>query len=170
MKRRFTQFALLFFLLAIGACKDTDQTQEVQVVKTEPAPVIYNSSKEMVTAAKKEIKEISTEQLKAQRDKGETLLIDIREKAEFDQGNITGAILIPRGLLEFRIASDNFWEDKEVKMPSKDQNIIIYCRSGGRGSLATKTLQQMGYTNVVNLEGGFLAWEENYPDDISVVE
>lgn len=171
MKTKFTPFTLLLFLLlGVFSCKNTNQ-EEVKEIKPEPAPVVvYSSSKELVAAAKKEIEQISSEQLKSQLNNDEVYLIDIREKEEFDAGSISGANLIPRGLLEFRIASDNYWEDKEITKPAKDQKIIIYCRSGGRGSLATKTLQQMGYTNVVNLDGGFLDWKENYPTDISVAE
>jgi rhodanese-related sulfurtransferase len=167
MKTKLIQLvAVLFFLFGISSCKN--DTQKVKVIEPEAAQVVYNSSKELVSAAKKEINQISPEQLKTQIQNDKFYIIDVREKAEYDEGSIPGSILIPRGFLEFKIGKEPFWKDKELKMPSKDQKIVVYCRSGGRGSLATKSLQQMGYTNVVNLDGGYLNWVSNYPDKIFV--
>ena len=90
-------------------------------------------------------------------DTGDYLFIDIREESETRMGYIPGAALVPRGLLEFRIASTA--ADQSTK-------IIIYCKSGGRGSLATYALKRMGYTNVINMDGGFTAWTDaGYPID-----
>ena len=66
-----------------------------------------------------------------------------------------GAINLPRGWLEFRI---------EDLVPERNAGIIVYCRSGDRSGLAVQTLLRMGYIHAVNLEGGWLAWDEaNYP-------
>ena len=90
-------------------------------------------------------------------DTGDYVFIDVREESETRMGYIPGAILIPRGLLEFRIASS---------VADQNTKIVIYCKSGGRGSLATYTLKKMGYTNVINMDGGFTAWTDaGYPID-----
>ena len=88
-------------------------------------------------------------------DGGEYLFIDVREPNETTMGIIPGAVLIPRGVLEFRIAG-------AVEDPNTQ--IIVYCKSGGRSSLAAYTLKQMGFTNVISMTGGWMAWEEaGYP-------
>ncbi|HUU41750.1 MAG TPA: rhodanese-like domain-containing protein, partial [Desulfatiglandales bacterium] len=66
-----------------------------------------------------------------------------------------GAMNIARGLLEFQI---------DKKVPDKDAKIIVYCKSGGRGGLAAYTLCRMGYRNVSNMAGGWMAWKKaRYP-------
>lgn len=76
-------------------------------------------------------------------------LIDIRTEREYLSGHIQNAIWIPRGLLEFRI-------QKLINDPEFE--IVIYCKGGGRSALATFTLLQMGYKNILNLEGGIKEW------------
>ncbi|VAV86020.1 hypothetical protein MNBD_BACTEROID02-1143 [hydrothermal vent metagenome] len=167
MKKKIIQLSLLlFFFLGILSCKN--KTEEVKVKEPEVANVVINNSKDLVEATIKEIDQITPKQLKSQKNNEGTLIIDVREKGEFDAGNIPGSVLIPRGLLEFRIGSSGFWESNNMEMPHKGQKIIIYCAHGARGSLATKSLNQMGYKNVVNLEGGFHDWEEEFPEDISI--
>lgn len=167
MKKKIAQFSLLlFFFLGILSCKN--EKQEVKVKEPEAAPVVINNSKDLVAATIKEIEQITPEQLKSEVKNEGAYVIDVREKEEFDAGYIPGSVLIPRGTLEFRIGSNGFWKNNNLEMPDKDQKIIIYCAHGARGSLATKSLNQMGYTNVVNLEGGFHDWEEDFPEDISV--
>lgn len=77
-------------------------------------------------------------------------VIDIREREEFEQGYIPGAKFIPRGYLEL---------DIETFEPDRDAPIVIYCAAGVRSLLAGKALQEMGYTDVASLAGGFLAWK-----------
>ncbi len=167
MKKRIAQLSLLlFFLLGILSCKN--ETQETKVTEPEQETVVIKNSKDLVAATIKEIDQITPEQLKSEAQNEGTYIIDVREKGEFDTGNIPGSVLIPRGLLEFRIGSNDFWKSNNLEMPHKGQKIIIYCAHGARGSLATKSLNQLGYKNVVNLEGGFHDWEEDFPEDISV--
>ena len=106
---------------------------------------------DMVAAAKSQILHVSVDVVKDLFDTGEYLFIDVREPSETDMGFIPGAVLIPRGLVEFRIGSTV--EDKDAK-------IVVYCKSGGRSSLATLALKQMGYTNVVSMDGGWSGWQE----------
>lgn len=107
---------------------------------------------QLVQEASAKIKEISVTQVSEDILKGKTFIfIDTRTKEEYDAAHIAKSVLIDRGVLEFEIGK-NF----------ADQNadIVVYCRSGKRGALATMTLQEMGYTNVKNLMGGFKSWVE----------
>jgi rhodanese-related sulfurtransferase len=95
--------------------------------------------------------DITIEELKERMDKGENLnLIDVREEYEFDEFNI-GATLIPLGELPDRLEEIEAW---------KDQEILIHCRSGARSGRAKEYLTSEGYTNVRNVLGGMLAWQE----------
>jgi rhodanese-related sulfurtransferase len=110
---------------------------------------------DMVKEAKASVCEISVSEAKALLDKGGYLFLDCREPKEFKMGHIPGAINIPRGVMEFKIAK---------QVPDKNAQVILYCKSGGRGCLATCTLCRMGYQNVKNMDGGWLAWEKaGYP-------
>ena len=80
------------------------------------------------------------------------LIIDVRETAEWDQGHLPGAVHIPRGFLESRVAGT---------APDSDQEILVSCASGQRSLLAAKTLADMGFTNVSSLAGGFARWKQN---------
>jgi len=80
-----------------------------------------------------------------------TAVLDIREKYEWDEGHIPDARHVPRSYLELRI---------ENAVPNKSAPILLYCAGGTRSLLAAETLQQMGYTNVQHLRGGFTAWKD----------
>ena len=79
------------------------------------------------------------------------LLVDVREQQEWDEGHIPGAVHVPRGFLESRIAG----------VASPDQEIVIACAGGVRSLLAGTTLQDMGYGNVKSLAGGFTRWKQS---------
>jgi len=79
-----------------------------------------------------------------------TTVIDVREQDEYVQGYIPGARWIPRGYLEQRI---------EDAVPERDREVILYCASGNRSALAARSLNELGYTNVKSLTGGFTAWK-----------
>jgi rhodanese-related sulfurtransferase len=89
-----------------------------------------------------------------------TLLVDIREPAEFQRGHIPGAVHLPRGLLEFEIHGlvQRMMSD-QVDAP-EDQSIVLYCGTGGRSALAAETLAIMGYRNVRSMSGGIVAWAQ----------
>jgi rhodanese-related sulfurtransferase len=115
------------------------------------------TAKDLVAEAKKNITMISLEDAKALFDKGGVIFLDCREPKEYKSGHIPGAINIPRGLLEFKI---------EGKISDKNANIVMYCKSGGRGCLACESIGDMGYKNVKNMEGGWMAWSKaGYPVD-----
>ena len=80
-----------------------------------------------------------------------SVLVDVREADEFAAGHIPGAMLVPRGLLEFRFSAT-------PALQSRDIRVLLYCKTGGRAALAAAALQDMGYLQVQNLAGGFDAW------------
>ena len=110
---------------------------------------------QMVAATKKQIKTINMEQFKALVEKNAAgLIIDVRQEDEFADGHVPGAINIPRGLIEFRI-----W--KSVGFPDKtdmNRQMTLYCLTGGRCALATKSLQDLGFTNVTSVDMKFEDW------------
>ena len=128
----------------------------IALTLTIPAAVAKEmTAEEMVAEAQKSISQVSVSEAKAQLDKGGCIFLDCRTKKEFKMGHVPGAVHIPRGMLEFKIGK---------KIPDKNSDIIMYCKKGGRGCLATCTLCKMGYTNVKNMDGGWLAWEKaGYP-------
>ena len=80
------------------------------------------------------------------------LLVDVREQDEWNEGHLPGAVHIPRGNLESRI---------ERAAPDRSGSIVLYCQSGNRSVFAAKTLEELGYENVVSLAGGFTDWKRN---------
>ena len=151
--------ALFFTLMVFGAMAQSEETAET-----------FESGKEWAEAVKKEITQISTEDFHQlysdalQSGNPRFVLIDIRTRDEYDEGFIPGAFLIQRGVLEFSINSEDYWEEANQDIPPRDQKIILYCRSGNRSALGTKSLMMMGYTNVMSLEGGWKAWNKSYPN------
>ncbi|HTM20856.1 MAG TPA: molybdopterin-synthase adenylyltransferase MoeB [Kofleriaceae bacterium] len=105
---------------------------------------------------KSEIQEITPPQVKAMVDRPDgTTIIDIREESEYKQGSIPGGIWIPRGNLESRI---------EDAVPRRDAPIVLVCAAGNRSALSARALQELGYTNVKSMSGGFGTWKRNgYP-------
>jgi phage shock protein E len=113
---------------------------------------VAKSYQEMVAEAKSETEQTDVETVHGSLDSGESVtVVDVREPAEWDEGHIPGAKPIPRGLLEYKAAEE---------LPDKDERIVVHCAVGGRGALAAKSLKDMGYTNVVNMDGGVNAWRE----------
>src|SRR6266576_5048410 len=104
----------------------------------------------LVADAKKNITEISPQDAAAKSKSGEAVIVDVRDKDEWDEGHIPGALHMSRGTIEL---------DIEEKVPDTNAMIICHCGGGGRGALATKSLQKMGYKNVRNMTGGFKSWK-----------
>lgn len=125
---------------------------------------IYESADEMVAAAAKSVTQITVDDFKKKYDEGELYtLIDVREPGEYNAGFIPGSVNIPAGLLIFNIGKDEFWESEMLYKPEKDEEIIVYCKKGKRGIMAAKSLHELGYKNVKNIEGGWKNWEMNFP-------
>ncbi len=118
------------------------------------------SAAELVQAARTRIREIGAAELPAWREQG-SVLVDVREPAEYGTGHIEGAINIPRGVLEFEIrASAELDNVTDPALAVRDRPLVLYCRSGGRAALAAESLGRMGFTRVVSLAGGIGAWRE----------
>ena len=134
-------------ILVFAGCATTGH----KVVTTGPM-----TAKQLVAAAKAVVPEVTVAQAKANIDKGAyKVILDVREPKEFRKGHIPGAMNIPRGLLEFKVTA---------KIPDKATPVLVYCKTGGRGALAGQVLKKMGYKNVTNMDGGWLAWEKaGYP-------
>jgi rhodanese-related sulfurtransferase len=109
---------------------------------------------EMIGAARAEIEFVSPEVAKEEMAAGEPVLLDIREPIEWEQ-HIAGALQVPRGLVEFVADPESPRHNADLE-PTR--RLIVYCASGSRGALATLTLQNMGFENVANLDGGLKAW------------
>ncbi|MBI9033422.1 MAG: rhodanese-like domain-containing protein [Bacteroidales bacterium] len=165
MKTRLLLLLSLMILVTFTqSCKDgySEDSLSDQVSQT---------LEQLITETKTRIQEMKPEQVMTLIDNMDPfVLIDVREQNEYDKGYIPGSFLIPRGVLEFRIANEKVWENEGMYMPAKDELIIICCKKGSRGAFASESLQNLGYTNVKNLEGGFLNWKKNYPEQIEKVE
>ena len=109
------------------------------------------SYEDLVSEAKAETEQTDAETVRDAMGSGDVTVLDVREPDEFEAGHIPGAKPLPRGLLEYKAAEE---------LPDKDARIFVHCVLGGRGSLAAKSLKEMGYTNVANMEGGLSAWRE----------
>lgn len=119
---------------------------------------------DFLTEARSRVKGILPDDLMAMMEAGEDfLLVDVREESEYARGYIEGALLVPRGILEG--AADHRCPNRENALcNSRERKVVVYCHSGGRSAMAADTLQQMGFKQVFNLEGGIVNWEaEDYP-------
>jgi molybdopterin/thiamine biosynthesis adenylyltransferase/rhodanese-related sulfurtransferase len=107
--------------------------------------------RDLLAKAKAEINEIDTATAEARIAAGGVTVLDVREPDEFDQGALAGVIHIPRGHLEAQI---------ENRIVDKTAPVIAYCAGGVRSAFAASTLQQLGYTDVVSMAGGFGKWKD----------
>lgn len=127
------QYLIIFMALtSINAWSEIKSKQEISREAKSKAPHITSQQLSKYISAKDDI-----------------ILLDIRTEAEYLAGHIQGAKWFPRGRLEFYI---------QDVIKHADSKIVLYCRSGGRSALATLTMKNMGYTNVVDLDGGFKSW------------
>jgi len=106
----------------------------------------------LVEATRKRVKECSIDDVKARVGRGEKFnLIDVREESEFAAGHIPSARHIGKGIIE---------RDIEKAFPDVAAEIVLYCGGGFRSAIAADQLQNMGYTNVKSMWGGFRGWTE----------
>jgi molybdopterin/thiamine biosynthesis adenylyltransferase/rhodanese-related sulfurtransferase len=107
---------------------------------------------DLLQEVKAAIRQVSLEDLKERLDAGENLiLVDVREKDEWRQGHVPGAVHIPRGFLEMQVGS---------RLPDKDAKIVTICAAGIRSAFAAKALQDLGYTSVESANPGFTQWKD----------
>ena len=118
---------------------------------------------QLVQLAINQVNTISWEKFLAVRN-DPLLLIDVREPAEYANSHVPHAINIPRGTIEFEIASVPVLkyarEDNPLEYP-----IYLYCHSGGRSALTAQSLQLLGYSNLWSIDGGYARWIKLYPAD-----
>jgi len=117
------------------------------------------SYRDLLRDAKAEIEEIDASTAHDQLESPEApVFVDIRERDDYDQGRIPGALHIVRGSLESRI---------ENAVPDRSRPIVLYCGEGNRSAFGAKTLGELGYENVTSLSGGFADWKRNgFPTDL----
>ncbi|MEM7095607.1 MAG: molybdopterin-synthase adenylyltransferase MoeB [Actinomycetota bacterium] len=108
------------------------------------------SFRDLLAATKAEITEVDTEGGSTRLEAG-ALLLDVREPDEYEQGTIAGSMHIARGQLETSI---------EGRVKDKAAPIVVMCAGGARSAFAAKTLAELGYTDVVSMDGGFNAWKD----------
>ena len=107
---------------------------------------------QVVTDAKKRIRETTVDDVKARLDRGEHfVLIDVREGSEWANGHVPGAVHLGKGVIE---------RDIEARVPDPATPLVLYCGGGYRSALAADNLQKMGYTNVLSMDGGWRGWRE----------
>ena len=117
---------------------------------------IKKTIKMLVAEAKAETKTVSPQEALSQQQAGKATLIDIRDIRELDrEGRIEGAFHAPRGMLEFWADPDSPYH-KDIF--ATDGMLILFCASSWRSALAAKTLQDMGFDNIRDMDGGFTAW------------
>ena len=113
----------------------------------------------LVNEAMAQVTTYSVEQVRARLADPSVQIVDIRDPRELErEGTVPGALLAPRGMLEF-------WVDPESPyfkpvFADEGKEFILFCGAGWRSALATKTLQDMGMTNVAHIDGGYTAWKK----------
>ena len=112
----------------------------------------------LVDQARTRVMECTVADVQSRMARGEKFhFVDVREDYEFAKDHAKGACHLGKGIIE---------RDIETMIPEKQAPIILYCGGGFRSVLAADALQQMGYTNVVSMDGGIKGWKEaGYPLD-----
>jgi sulfur-carrier protein adenylyltransferase/sulfurtransferase len=108
--------------------------------------------RDLLQQTKAEIEEVDASQAQELIASESASVVDVRERDEWDEGHLPGAVHVPRGNLESRI---------ERAVPDKSQQVLVYCAAGNRSAFAAKSLEELGYENVVSLAGGFTDWKRN---------
>ena len=107
--------------------------------------------REMLAASKAAIREITTAEAEEELARPGTILLDVREPDEYEQGALSGAVHLPRGNLESSI---------EGRIPDKSAHVLVMCAGGVRSAFAADTMQQLGYSDVASVTGGFNRWKD----------
>ena len=110
-----------------------------------------SSFRELLADAKSKIQEVDTQTAATKIETGQVVVLDVREPDEYEQGALTNVVHIARGHLEAQV---------ETKIVDKSVEVIVYCAGGVRSAFAAKTLQELGYTNVLSVAGGYGKWKD----------
>jgi rhodanese-related sulfurtransferase len=106
----------------------------------------------IVQDAKSRIREITIDEVRAKLQAGEKfVLVDVREESEYAQDHLPGAIHLGKGIIE---------RDIEERVPDPNTPMVLYCGGGFRSALAADNLQDMGFRNVLSMDGGIRQWRE----------
>ena len=114
--------------------------------------ILRKTFHEICDESKKNVKACSVSdvfKLMKNKDSEDFILVDIREDNEFNAGHIKGAIHLGKGIIE---------RDIHLHVNDHDKKIVLYCGGGYRSVLAAESLQKMGYTNVISMDGGWKGW------------
>jgi molybdopterin/thiamine biosynthesis adenylyltransferase/rhodanese-related sulfurtransferase len=111
--------------------------------------------RDLLNQTKSEIREVDTAEAEQMRDVPGTVVLDVREPDEYEQGAIPESVHIPRGNLESNI---------EGRVPDHDTPLVVICAGGTRSAFAAKTLAELGYSDVVSVKGGFNRWKDEDRD------
>ena len=103
---------------------------------------------DLLKEARAQIREVTPQEVDALP--SGTAVVDVREDSEWDQGHLPGAVHISKSYVEQQI---------ENAVPDRDAPVVLYCAGGVRSLFAAQTLEQLGYTNVASMSGGFQAWK-----------
>ncbi|CAN5502620.1 molybdopterin-synthase adenylyltransferase MoeB [soil metagenome] len=106
--------------------------------------------RDLLSAARAQISEVDTADAQERIAAG-ALVLDVREPDEYDQGALPGAVHIPRGHLESQV---------ESRLLDKQAEVVVYCAAGARSAFAAQTLQELGYTDVKSMAGGYGKWKD----------
>lgn len=152
---------LILTVLLLGACStsappqsaqtQTDSSKETDAVsQSEPTEERTEESAESDESQPLDLaSDVDVQTVAAVLGRDDVFLLDVREQSEYDAGHIAGNTLIPTGAIAERLA----------EIP-KDKEVIVYCHSGNRSARVTQFLNEQGYTNVHNMLGGIVAWQQ----------
>lgn len=106
---------------------------------------------ELMDEARAAVPEVTVDDVNARLENGQRpILLDVREREEYREGHLEGALALPRGFMEMRV---------EEAVPDKSAPVVAYCAGGVRSLIAARTLKEMGYTDVSSMAGGYTAWK-----------
>ena len=148
MKKRM----LVGLVVALFALSLAGMALAQQKAPAGPPPIV----KDMVAKAKTSVQKVSAPDVKTMIDKKDKIIyLDVRDAGEFSAGHLPGAMNISRGTLEFNVFN---------KIKDQNAKIIVYCKTAGRSTLATKTMNDLGYKNAILMDAQFEDWvKAGYP-------
>jgi len=120
-----------------------------RVVQPGGYPLTDSTYADLLHEARSQIREVTPQDVDA-LPAGDATVIDVREASEWEQGHLPGAVHISKSYVEQQI---------EGAVPDRAAPVVLYCAGGVRSLFAAQTLQQLGYTNVASMSGGFQAWK-----------
>lgn len=134
---------------------DENERQDAVAIRDTRTPIRQElTAQDLVAQAKQHITEVTLETAKQLINEGNIVIVDTREENEYAAGHLDNAILLPRGVLEFKIST-------LPELADKSKAVLLYCRTGGRSAMAAHSMQLMGYKNVLSMAGGFEGWQKS---------